>query len=46
MAENTNTDSTNGEIPESPPMATAKPSPLQKQPGEVNIEAILAKNRR
>ena len=46
MAENTNADSANGEIVEPSSMATAKPAPLQKQPGEVNIEALLAKNRR
>ena len=48
MAENTNADSANSGTMEyemeSP--ATAKPAPLQKQPGEVNIEALLAKNRR
>ena len=47
MAENTNADSGNVEIMESPPMTTAKPpAPLQKQLGEVNIEVLLAKNRR
>jgi len=47
MAENTNVDSLNGGTVESPPPAgTAKPVPLQKQPGEINIEALLAKNRR
>lgn len=46
MAEKTNVDSGNDEIMESPSMTTAKPVPLQKQPGEVNIESLLAKNRR
>lgn len=46
MAENTNEDSANGGTVELPTPATAKPAPLQKQPGEVNIEALLARNRR
>ena len=46
MAENSNADSGNVENMESPPMTTAKPAPLQKQLGEVNIEVLLAKNRR
>lgn len=48
MAENINVDSVNGGTVESSPPAeaTAKPVSLQKRPGEVNIEALFAKNRR
>ena len=46
MAEKSNADLGNGEVTESPPVTTAKPVILQKQPGEVNIESLLAKNRR
>ena len=52
MAANINADTNtvnDGTVEPSPPAAaatTAKPVLLQKQPGEVNIEALLAKNRR
>ena len=46
MAEDTNADSPNSGTVESTLVVTAKPVPLQKQPGEINIEALLAKNRR
>jgi len=47
MAENTNVGPADGENMEPELVATAKPSPVEKsQPGEINIEPLLARNRR
>ena len=44
MAEKSNADLGNGEVTESPPVTTAKPVPLQKQPGEVNINLVMRRD--
>jgi len=47
MAENINVGPVDGENMEPEFVATAKPNPVEKpQPGEINIEPLLARNKR